>query len=55
VYPDVILHDAAAPPATLNMLLLTLPPGLGPVLPSLWLLFTVFKGRNPAQYPDRTE
>jgi cytochrome d ubiquinol oxidase subunit II len=49
VYPDVTLQSAAAPPATLRLLLITLPPGLAMVLPSLWLLFAVFKGRNPAQ------
>jgi cytochrome d ubiquinol oxidase subunit II len=49
VYPDVTLQSAAAPPETLRLLLLTLPPGLALVLPSLWLLFAVFKGRNPAQ------
>jgi cytochrome d ubiquinol oxidase subunit II len=48
IYPDVTLTAAAAPPATLQFLLATLPIGLGLVLPSLWFLFAVFKGRNPA-------
>jgi cytochrome bd ubiquinol oxidase subunit II len=48
IYPDLTLHDAAAPQATLRALLITLPFGLGLVLPSLWFLFAVFKGRNPA-------
>ncbi len=48
IYPDVSLHGAAAPEATLRAVAFTLPFGLGLLLPSLWLLFTVFKGRNPA-------
>lgn len=43
VYPDVLLDAAAAPPATLAFVLATLPVGMGLVLPSLWLLFTVFR------------
>jgi cytochrome d ubiquinol oxidase subunit II len=52
VYPDVTLHNAAAPAPTLRALLITVPPGLAVVLPSLWLLFAVFKGRNPATGAD---
>jgi cytochrome bd ubiquinol oxidase subunit II len=48
LYPDVSLHDAAAPEGTLRAVLVTLPFGLGVLLPSLWFLFAVFKGRNPA-------
>jgi len=48
VFPDVTVTGAAAPPATLGFVLWTLVPGLGLLLPSLWLLFAVFKGRNPA-------
>ncbi len=51
VYPDLTLDAAAAPPATLRAILWTLPFGLGLLLPSLWLLFAVFKGRNPALAP----
>ena len=43
IYPDVILHDVAAPEATLRFLLYALPIGLGLLVPSLWLLFRVFK------------
>jgi cytochrome d ubiquinol oxidase subunit II len=43
VYPDVTLEAAAAPPATLRFFLITLPIGLAVLLPSLWLLFRVFK------------
>jgi cytochrome d ubiquinol oxidase subunit II len=49
IYPDLTLHAAAAPDPTLRLILIFLPPGLALVLPSLWLLFAVFKGRNPAQ------
>jgi cytochrome d ubiquinol oxidase subunit II len=51
IYPDVTLQRAAAPPAMLGFVLWTLPIGLGLLLPSLWLLFAVFKGRNPAAAP----
>jgi cytochrome d ubiquinol oxidase subunit II len=44
IYPDVTIHNAAAPAATLQLLLMTIPPGLALVLPSMWLLFAVFKG-----------
>lgn len=49
IYPDITLADAAAPAATLGLLLWTIPFGLGLLLPSLWLLFSVFKGRNPSE------
>ena len=45
VYPDLTLHQAAAPAPMLRFVLFTLPLGLALVLPSLWLLFRVFKGR----------
>ena len=44
IYPDVTLQNAAAPPATLRFVLYTLPFGMALLLPSLWLLFWVFKG-----------
>lgn len=44
IYPDVTLQAAAANPATLRFVLYTLPVGMGLLLPSLWLLFKVFKG-----------
>ncbi len=43
IYPDVRLLDAAAPAATLRFVLLSLPVGLALLLPSLWMLFHVFK------------
>ena len=54
IYPDISLSGSAAPPATLIFVLWTLPFGLALLLPSLWFLFVVFKGRNPAaeeRYP----
>jgi cytochrome d ubiquinol oxidase subunit II len=48
VYPDLTLAASAAPAATLAVLLMTLPFGLALLIPSLALLFVVFKGRNPA-------
>jgi len=46
IYPDVKLHDAAAPEATLRFALYSLPVGAALLIPSLWLLFRVFK-RKP--------
>ncbi|HLH74579.1 MAG TPA: cytochrome d ubiquinol oxidase subunit II, partial [Chloroflexota bacterium] len=48
VYPDVTLDGSAAPIPTLRFILASVPVGLALVLPSLWFLFDVFKGRNPA-------
>jgi cytochrome d ubiquinol oxidase subunit II len=48
IYPDVRLFESAAPPSTLRALLVTVPFGLVLLIPSLFLLFAVFKGRNPA-------
>jgi cytochrome d ubiquinol oxidase subunit II len=45
IYPDVTLHDAAAPEATLRFVLDALPVGIALLLPSLWFLFRVFKAR----------
>ena len=46
IYPDVTIANAAAPPATLRFFLLTLPIGAAILVPSLWLLFRVFKGET---------
>jgi cytochrome bd ubiquinol oxidase subunit II len=54
IYPDVQLFEAAAPPSTLRALLITMPFGLGLLLPSLALLFFVFKGKNPANQSNPT-
>ena len=45
IYPDLTIHQAAAPAPMLRFVLFTLPLGLALLLPSLWLLFRVFKGR----------
>ncbi|MEO8289068.1 MAG: cytochrome d ubiquinol oxidase subunit II [Chloroflexota bacterium] len=47
IYPDLTLEASAAPDATLGFLLATAPIGALLLIPSLWLLFSVFKGRNP--------
>ncbi len=44
IYPDVTIYSAAAPEPTLQFILYSLPLGLALLLPSLWLLFRVFKG-----------
>ena len=43
VVPDVTLHGAAASPRAQRLLLIALAAGLPVLLPSLWLLFRVFK------------
>ena len=47
VYPDLSVAASAAPPSTLSLTAATLPFGAAAVVPSLWWLFAVFKGRNP--------
>ena len=44
IYPDVSIHNAAAPDATLRFVLWSTPFGMALLLPSLWYLFHVFKG-----------
>ncbi|HXG10849.1 MAG TPA: cytochrome d ubiquinol oxidase subunit II [Gemmataceae bacterium] len=46
IYPDVTLHKAAANAATLRFVAVAVPVGLLVLLPSLWLLFRVFKGET---------
>src|SRR5258706_1172657 len=46
---NVTINNAASPPATLLALLISTSIGMALLLPSLWLLFHVFKGKNPAQ------
>lgn len=45
IYPDVTLSAAAAPPETLRFVLWLLPVGAALIVPSLWLLFRVFKSQ----------
>jgi cytochrome bd ubiquinol oxidase subunit II len=44
IYPDVTIHGAAAPQATLRFVLWSTPFGMALLIPSLWFLFRVFKG-----------
>jgi cytochrome d ubiquinol oxidase subunit II len=53
IYPDVALQATAAPPATLAFVLASLPVGMGLVLPSLWLLFAVFRDDPATQAQPR--
>ncbi len=48
VPPDFTIHGSAAPDTTLRALIATIAVGMVVLAPSLWLLFNVFKGRNPA-------
>jgi cytochrome d ubiquinol oxidase subunit II len=43
IYPDVSIHDVAAVPSTLRFVLYSTPVGAVLLVPSLWLLFRVFK------------
>ncbi|GAC1544598.1 MAG: cytochrome d ubiquinol oxidase subunit II [Polyangiales bacterium] len=43
VYPDLLLEASAAEPATMRFVLGSLPIGAALIVPSLWLLFRVFK------------
>jgi cytochrome bd ubiquinol oxidase subunit II len=43
VYPDITLQEAAAPTPTIAFMVATLPFGALLLIPSLWLLFHVFK------------
>jgi cytochrome bd ubiquinol oxidase subunit II len=52
VYPDVTVTGSAAPSSTLSLTAATLPFGVAAVVPSLWWLFAVFKGRNPQPGPQ---
>ena len=47
VPPDLTISGTASPSATLNAMLVVLAVGGAFLLPSLWLLFRVFKARNP--------
>jgi cytochrome d ubiquinol oxidase subunit II len=47
IYPDLTIAAAAAPEPTLRFVAWGLPFGAVVLVPSLWYLFAVFKGRNP--------
>jgi cytochrome d ubiquinol oxidase subunit II len=53
IYPDVTLVGVMAPPATIRFLLATLPVGAAILVPSLWLLFKVFKAPRRSLYPGQ--
>ena len=48
VPPDLTLGTAAAPAATISLVLIALALGAVILIPSLWCLFRVFKSRSPA-------
>jgi len=48
VPPDLTIADAAAPAAVLSAWLVVIVVGMALVIPSLGVLFRVFKARNPA-------
>jgi cytochrome bd ubiquinol oxidase subunit II len=47
VPPDLTIANSAAPPSVIGPLLVSSLVGMLFLLPSLWLLFWIFKGRNP--------
>ncbi len=53
IYPDLTITAAAAPEPTLRFVAWALPFGAVVLVPSLWYLFAVFKGRNPAHVAER--
>ena len=48
VPPDFLIQGSAAPDTVLRALVIMIAVGMVVLAPSLWLLFHVFKGRNPA-------
>jgi cytochrome d ubiquinol oxidase subunit II len=46
VYPDLTIAGTAAPASVLRWLLVVLALGAVLLLPSLWFLYTLFKGRT---------
>jgi cytochrome d ubiquinol oxidase subunit II len=51
IYPDVRLMDAAAPQPTLKFMVLSIPFGAMLLVPSLWMLFRVFKSDRQVAAP----
>jgi cytochrome d ubiquinol oxidase subunit II len=51
--PDYTIASTAAPRITLVLLLWAVTAGAVFLVPALWLLFRVFKGRNPSSAPDQ--
>lgn len=52
IYPGLTLTDAAAPHSTLLFILWSTPAGMALLIPSLWLLFRVFKGEHLSAHHD---
>jgi cytochrome d ubiquinol oxidase subunit II len=52
--PDSTIAYTAAPRVTLVLLLWEITGGAGFLIPALWMLFRVFKGRHPSSTPDPT-
>lgn len=50
IYPDLTVYNSLASAPTVRFMLNTLPFGFAVLLPSLWFLFTVFKGTNEARF-----
>ena len=46
VYPEMTVYNIAAPADTLRFILISTPFGMALLLPSLWLLFRIFKGQR---------
>jgi len=53
IYPDMAFLEVAAPLATLQFVVLSLPFGAALLVPSLWLLFAVFKFKHEATTPGQ--
>jgi cytochrome d ubiquinol oxidase subunit II len=53
--PDVTIANAASPDATLIGLLVSTAAGMALLLPSLWLLFHVFKGRQQSPVTEHSD
>jgi cytochrome d ubiquinol oxidase subunit II len=51
IYPDLTLQQVAVPRPTLRFLLYALPAGMTVLVPSLWLLFRVFKRQQALDRP----
>lgn len=52
IFPVLTLADAAAPRSTLLFILWSTPVGMALLIPSLWLLFRVFKGEHMSRQTD---
>ncbi len=53
--PHVTVENSASPAITLEEFLISVVAGMVLLLPSLWFLFHVFKGRNPASQVEKKE